>query len=390
MRKRLAILTTHPIQYHAPWFRALASNAELDLEVLYCHKVTAREQAAAGFGVEFDWDVPLFDGYPHRFLKNVAKHPSLTDFRGLDNPEINKIIENGRYDAVMVSGWHYKSAWQAMRACWKTKTPVMARSDSHLHTKRSTAKRAAKWPFYRSFIPQLDACLAVGKWSRDYFLHFGAKRDRVFIVPHAIDAGYFRREHARWFMQRDELRCQWGIDPNRTVFLFAGKFIEKKRPMDFVRAVHRASRDDGRVAGLMVGDGPLRAACEEFAKASKAQTSFAGFLNQSEITKAYVAADVLILPSDGGETWGLVVNEAMACGLPAIVSDQVGCGPDLIDPGLTGDLFPVGNIKRLAAAMSAWADPARCRAASEVVRGKIKAYSIERAADGVMEAMRAV
>src|SRR5882724_392777 len=90
--KRLAIISTHPIQYHGPWFRALASKPELSIEVLYCHRATAREQSDAGFGVKFDWDVSLLDGYPHRFLRNVARTPTISGFNGLDTPEIKDII----------------------------------------------------------------------------------------------------------------------------------------------------------------------------------------------------------------------------------------------------------------------------------------------------------
>ena len=127
MTSRVAVVSSHPIQYHAPWFRAMANSPDLDLDVLFCHHATAREQAAAGFGVEFEWDTPLLDGYPHRFLKNVATVPTISSFRGLDTPELAKIIADNRYQAVIVNGWHYKSAWQAIRACWATKTPLMVR-----------------------------------------------------------------------------------------------------------------------------------------------------------------------------------------------------------------------------------------------------------------------
>jgi|SRR5882672_3282078 len=353
--KRLAIVSTHPIQYHGQWFRRLASEPGLSIEVCYCRKATAAEQATAGFGVDFDWDVSLLDGYPHRFLRNVARRPGISGFSGLDTPEIKDIIERERFDAVMINGWHYKSAWQAMRACWKTGTPVMVRSDSHLHTDRTLFKRLVKQPFYSWFISKLDACLPVGKWSSDYFLHYGARPERVFIVPHVVDTDYFKNESRRLMPQRQTLRAQWGLDDSAVVFLFAGKFIEKKRPLDFVNAIGQARLKDTSVQGLMVGDGPFRRLCEEVVRRNNVPIKFAGFLNQSVITQAYVAADALILPSDGGETWGLVVNEAMACGLPCFVSDKVGCGPDMVINDETGAIFSVGDARALGASMSRFA-----------------------------------
>src|SRR5713226_8627577 len=389
--KRLAVVTTHPIQYHAPWFRALAERAEIGLEVFYCHRATPHEQASAGFNVEFDWDVSLLGGYRHRFLRNVARKPSLNAFAGLDTPEIATIIKQGNFDAVIVNGWNYKSAWQAMRACRRTKTPVMVRSDSHLHTERPWPKRAAKLPLYRWFIPKLDACCAVGTWSRDYFLHYGARPERVFIVPHVVDADFFRKEAEQLRSQRTELRRGWQLDEAATVFLFAGKFIEKKRPLDFVRALAGANKNGTQIMGLMVGDGPLRQSCEDEVKKTNAPIRFAGFLNQSEIPTAYAAADALVLPSDGGETWGLVVNEAMASGKPCFVSDRVGCAPDLVASGETGEVFALGDIVALSSLLSSHAE--RRIALKEMgakAEQKASRYSLGAAVDAVVDAMNVV
>ena len=388
---KLAILATHVIQYQASWFRALAEHAEIDLEVLYCHRATPRDQANAGFGVEFDWNLSLLDGYQYRFIKNVSAKPTVATFRGLDTPEIAEIIKRERYDAVIINGWHYKSAWQTMRRCWQTKTPVLARSDSHLHTDRGLIKRSMKRPLYRWFIPKLDACLPVGRWSRDYFLHYGARNERVFVVPHTVDDKRFANEALLWISKRDELRARWGLNSNATVFIFAGKFIHKKRPMDFVRALAQASRQGAKLSGLMVGDGPLRSECEVLAGAEAVPITFAGFLNQSEIAQAYVASDALVLPSDGDETWGLVVNEAMWCGRPCFVSDRVGCAPDLIVPGETGESFTTGDVHALASLMTRYAErPEQLRTMGDNAKRSIARCSVQAAVDAVLLAMRSV
>ena len=387
---RLAIVTTHPIQYHAAWFRALAEHSAIDLKVLFCHQATPKEQAAAGFGVDFDWDVSLLEGYPYRFLQNVARVQGVAGFSGLDTPEIKEIIVRERFDTVMINGWHYKSAWQAMRACWKTGTPVMVRSDSHLHTERPLLKRIAKQPFYSWFISKLDACLPVGKWSSEYFLHYGAAPERVVIVPHVVDTDYFESESKRLAPQRETLRAQWGLDDSAVVFLFAGKFIEKKRPQDFIDAIASAHKQGAAVMGLMVGDGPLRQACEDRVRTLSAPIRFAGFLNQSMIAAAYAAADALVLPSDGGETWGLVVNEAMSCGRPCFVSNLVGCAPDLITSGETGEVFPVGDIESLGSLLCFYANRRdHLQEMGTSAHWQMKGYSIEAAVQGTVQAIKA-
>jgi glycosyltransferase involved in cell wall biosynthesis len=392
MRKiRLGILSTHPIQYHAAWFRELAAQSYLDTHVYYSHRATPQEQARAGFGVEFDWDIPLLTGYPHSFLRNVATSPGNGSFFGFDTPEIGNIIRSGEYDAVLVNGWHYKSAWQAIWACRQSAVKVLVRGDSHLQTPRSTLKKAVKSLGYRCFIPRFSACLAVAKWSREYFLHYGARPERVFFVQHAVENERIAAECANLQHTLSQLRQRWRLDEKAIVLMFAGKFIDKKRPMDFVQAVGKAARQGVAVQGLMVGDGPRRAACEELVRTHDIPVRFTGFLNQSQIVAAYVACDLLILPSDAGETWGLVVNEAMACGRPCIVSDAVGCGPDLIQQGETGATYPIGNVDMLAALIIDFAKyPSNLGTMGANAQNRVKQYSVQAAVDGVLGCLAAI
>lgn len=383
----LAILSTHPIQYHAPWFRGLAAHPDLDVHVYLCHRATPQEQARAGFGVEFDWDVDLLAGYPHSFLKNVASSAGHGRFGGFDTPEIAKIIREGRHNAVLVNGWNYKSAWQAIWAAWQSGVKVLVRGDSHLHFQRSRSVRFTKLLAYRRFVPRFDACLAPGVWSREYFEHYGARPERIFFVPHVIDFDFMEVENQEAQARRSQLRRQWGLRDDSVVFLFVGKFTETKCPLDFVRAVCDAWRNERCVAGLMVGDGPLRGACESFVRAHKAPVSFAGFVNQSQIVQAYASGDVLVLPSVR-ETWGMVVNEAMACRRPGLVSDRVGCGPDLVVAEETGIVFPHGNVPALSAAMVKLArNPSQIATMGKKAHNRLQRYSVRVAVEGVLQAL---
>lgn len=387
---RLAILSTHPIQYHAPWFRALAAHPDLQMHVFFCHKATGKDQARAGFGVEFEWDVDLLAGYPHSFLENVANPAGHGRFAGFDTPEIKKILRSGNYDAVLVNGWNYKSAWQAIWAAWRSGVKVMVRGDSHLHFDRSRSVKLSKLLAYRRFIPRFDACLAPGIWAREYFEHYGARRDRIFFVPHVVDANSLRAESERLLARRCELRRSWKLRDNSIVFMFVGKFTETKRPLDFIKALCQAAKEREDIEGLMVGDGPQRAACEDFARSHGVPVAFTGFLNQSQIVRAYACGDVLVLPSVG-ETWGMVVNEAMTCGRPALVSDRVGCGPDLVIGDDTGEIFPHGDVAALAAAIvNMAANPERLVEMGSSAGSRIGKYSLRASVEGVLNALDAI
>lgn len=382
---RLGILATHPIQYHAPLFRALAKH--LDLKVYFAYEQTPEGQAAAGFGVAFEWDVPLLEGYDYRFLDNVAKKPGLGTFHGCNTPEIADLIARERFDAFLVTGWNKLSFWQAMRACWRTGTPLMIRGDSQLASPRRWWLRAAKEVLYNAFIPRFDRYLIVGERAKEYYVHYGASSEKMHFVPHFVDNDWFseRADEAR--RTGPDVRAELGIAPDAAVVLFVGKFVSKKRPADVIAAADRLLATGRPVEVVLVGSGKLEGALRDAAEQATVPVHFAGFKNQSELPAYYVAADVIVLPSDGGETWGLVINEAMACGLPAVVSEAAGCAPDLIDPGQTGFTFPLGDLPGLAEALERTLS-LDAPAVQEALAAKMETYALETAMSGTLEAVR--
>jgi len=416
---KLAIICTHPIQYYSPWFRHLAEQAprlglapsdlpppilksrsavdsfsasagelrfggneavDFSFEVFYAHKQTAKGQAEAGFGVEFEWDVPLLEGYPHRFLKNVSKRPGLEWFGGCDCPEIGKILVREGFTHVLLIGWHKKVFWQAFWAAKKAGIKVLSRGDSQLGMTTSLLKRAAKFLLYRLLLPRFDAHLFVGQRNFAYLRHYGVPKDRLFFSPHFVDNQWWAGRAAA---AADSIKMKMKIKESATTFLFAGKFIPKKRVMDLLEAA--ATVPEARV--VLVGDGPLRPQLEERASRPdlKGRVEFAGFKNQQELPAYMAAADCLVLPSDGTETWGLIVNEAMACGTPAIVSTACGCEPDLIEEGNTGYSFPMGDVDALAKRMRSFIGN-RSRSWGESLHAKIVKYSMAKATNGLRQA----
>jgi glycosyltransferase involved in cell wall biosynthesis len=227
----------------------------------------------------------------------------------------------------------------------------------------------------------------VGTCSRDYFLHYGADPQRVFVVPHVVDSDWISAEASRWHKMRGDLRRKWRFPEGDAVFLFAGKFTEIKRPLDFVLAISQARRAGAPVRGLMVGDGVLRLDCERKAINMDSPIQFTGFLNQREILQAYIDADALVLPSES-ETWGMVVNEAMICGRPCFVSGRVGCASDLIAESVTGATFPCGDTDRLAALLEHYADRRVLSGMGSQARQKIDSYSPGMAADRLVGAVQ--
>jgi glycosyltransferase involved in cell wall biosynthesis len=380
MRLRIGFLVSHPIQYYTPIFRALAKRC--DLTVFYAHRQSAEQQAKAGYGVAFDWDVDLLSGYESRFLVNVSRAPSTSQFNGCNTPEVGEAIRTGSFDGFVVPGWSLRAYWQAVRACRRARVPVMVRGDSQLAGQRGGAAQLVKAAIFPALLRQFDGCLYVGRRNREYLERYGTSADRLFFSPHCVDNDAFAAASAA--------ARQEGAPPAdvRRV-LFVGRLVEDKRPMDLVRAAVRLAAAGRGVELVFAGAGPLRENLAEAARAGGVAVRFLGFVNQSALPAVYASANAIVLPSMARETWGLVVNEAMACGLPAVVSDAVGCGPDLIVPGETGAVAPLGDVAALAAGIDSVL-AFDVRATRSHLANLMRTYSPDRAAEGVLEAATAL
>jgi len=244
---------------------------------------------------------------------------------------------------------------------------------------------------HRLLLSRYQAFLAIGDSNRAFYRAAGVADARVFSAPYFVDNDRFAASARALRSERAALRRRWGIPDEAVCFLFAGKLEPKKHVLDLLRAMAQLRRCAADTHLLVVGAGTLAEEAKALVARDAIAASFAGFLNQSEMPGAYVAADCLVLPSDDGETWGLVVNEAMACGLPAIVSDRVGCGPDLVAHGETGMVFPFGDVNRLASMLqSLAAQPERLARMGERARERVSAYSVQRATQATLEAVRHV
>lgn len=377
MKFRLGILTTHPIQYQVPWFQALAREPGIDLEVLYCMLPDA-EQQGSGFGVRFQWDVPLLEGYRYRVLENRASQPSVTTFWGCHTPSVWRIVRDERWDAFIVNGWVARSCLQLLAACRMHGVPCIVRGESNAIRPRAGWKRAV----HRVLLRQYAAYLAIGSQNRAFYLANGVAQERIFSAPYCV-------QNERFAFPGRQPRQEGPF-----TFLFSGKLIHKKRPLDVLQALQRLVAQVGpeSVRLLIAGDGELRAECEAFAASHRLPVQFLGFLNQSRIVEAYRESDCLVLPSDNGETWGLVVNEAMASGLPVIASDQVGCHPDMVLPGETGWVYPCGEVVALADRMAGLCmQPADAFRMGQVAAHRTQAgFSYAQVVHGTVQALRSV
>lgn len=382
---RVALATTHPIQYQVPWFRALAEQPEIELEVGFAVVPDAAAQGV-GFGVPFEWDVPLLDGYRWIELERARGRPELSRFGGLRLRRPRRWLAKG-FDAVVVTGWNSRALLQVALAARRLGLPVVARGDSRGGLRRPLHIRLG----HRLLLRLYRAFLVVGRRNSDFYKGYGVRPESLFPCPHFVDNARFERESSEARLQRAELRQRWGVPESSLCALFAGKIAPVKNLDGLLAALELAQAGRSGLHLLVVGEGAERKRLEQMATDRALPVSWSGFLNQREMPSAYAAADLLVLPSRS-ESWGLVVNEAMASGLPAIVSDAVGCAPDLIVEGETGWTFPAGDAPALASRLALVANSAD-RLLEMGSRAKFRVdeeYSVARAVRGTLDALATV
>ena len=389
IRPRLAVVTTHPVQYYAPLFRRLAERGDVEPHVFYGWKGAAGAAALdRGFGASFEWDVPLLDGYNHTLVENVAADPGTHHFRGIDLPGLVPAIQAWGADAVLVIGWNYKAHLQALRA-FSGRIPVLFRGDSTLLDEqpgfagraRALARRLAlRWVY-----SHVDHALYVGHHNRDYFQTHGLAECQLSWAPHAVDNDRFASPGGDPEAEARGWRRSLGIADDDRAAVFVGKLDGNKAP-DVLQDAFLSGKS-GLDHLVFCGSGPMEGRLAE-AASERADVHFLGFQNQSRMPIVYRLGDVLVLPSRS-ETWGLAVNEAMACGRPAVVSERVGCAPDLVRP-TTGRVVPAGDSAALASALAETALPDTSRLMGKASQELIGAWTLDKSATLIADAVRSL
>jgi glycosyltransferase involved in cell wall biosynthesis len=328
--KKLAIVATHPVPYNVPWLMQLAGKG-VAIRVFYTY-----EQAGSGpfydkgFGEEIEWDIPLLTGYEYEFVPNRSWVPGLEHFLGIVNPGLNSRIEAWQPDGVLVIGWGYYSHLKCLRH-FHGRIPVYFKGDSVLLKKRSGLRHH----FLSWVYTHVDHAFYAGSHNRRYFVRHGLLPRQLIFSPKSIDLDRFAGPDAVYNAQARRWKQELGIPVDHLTVLFAGKLTKVKNPWFVIRLA--AACRHLPITFIIAGNGPLRRQLVRLA-GDATNIRFVGFQKQSVMPVVYRMGDIYLMPSLS-ETWGVGVNEAMACGIPVMVSDQVGCAADLVLENKTGITF---------------------------------------------------
>lgn len=347
---KVLFLNSHPIQYFAPLYQAMEREEGLDLTVLYGTKHGLSGELDREFGVGVKWDIPILEGYRSVFLKNHAPKPGIYGFFGLINLGVIAYLAKAPKSTLVVHGWGYLTHVLAIvfgrvfghTVCVRGESPASHERDRSAHSIRLRRLLYGKLLFRFA-----NYFLYIGGENKQFYQQYGVPASKLRFAPYAVDNERFAKASARLRPEKNALRSRLGLPSDKTVILFSGKYIDKKRPLDLLVAFHQSKLRDSAYLVFM-GEGELRPVMERFIEKNKLDNvCLTGFVNQLVVPEYYALADIFVMCSQAGETWGLSTNEAMNFRLPLLLSDLTGSSADLVKDGQNGYVFKTGETDDL-------------------------------------------
>jgi glycosyltransferase involved in cell wall biosynthesis len=374
---RILAVASHPVQYMAPIFRRMAKHPRIELRVAYCSMRGAQEGVDPDFGTQVQWDVPLLDGY--EWVHVLNKGAERESFWGMNNPGLQELIRGETFDAVLCFiGYVRASFWIARSAAKKARVAFLFGTDATTLMSRD-GKAWKKWVkkiIWPRIFGLADQVIVPSSGTRDLMVSLGILDERITLTPYSVDNDWWMQQARK--VDREDERAKLGLRAGDGAILFCAKLQVWKRPSDLLHAFAKARIANSKL--IFAGEGPLRADLEADAirLGIADRVKFLGFVNQSALPALYKLVDLMVLPS-AYEPFAVVVNEAMSCGCPVMVSDQVGAARDLVLPVAPDFIFPAGDVNSLAEKLtSAFRDRERLAQRKEAVTAHIKTWSPER------------
>lgn len=390
---RLAGVTALPVQYDAPFFRELAKRPEVDLTVLYGTLLGVDDAYDPEMGINFSWDIPLLDGYDYEVVGTI-REPEQADGWELFSTAVFRELSPARFDAALIYGW---GSWYnrcAIAACMAKRIPFFLTGDATPIYAEPPLRGALKHLFVGEVVKRAAGCLYLGTLQRIYFERLGVPAEKLFFHPYVVENERFFAAADQGDEKKREIRAELGLPNETPLVAFVGKLIPRKRPGDLLTAISMLQKKGVECGVVFIGEGELRKQLEERVDREKIKNvCFTGFFNQTRIPEVVAACDVFALPS-AHDPRGTATNEAMAAGLPAVISHQVGIWGfgDIVEPGTTGMVHYTGDVDSLAyeCLEPLLTDEKLRRKMGEAARIRMETWGLTERVEGVIEALNSL
>jgi glycosyltransferase involved in cell wall biosynthesis len=344
---KIAIIAKFPIHYHAPLYKEIGKLHNIENVVLFCDDSRVKPVYVDDFKTTINWDVPLIDGYSYKFLRNYSRKV-IKGFFSYINPGLLIDIFKNKYDVIIIQGYDNLSCWLALFAAKLARIKVIWRGEATLRGNENSYfwKKFLKKIVLSRFFNVFNAVMYSCSGNKNYLKFYGVSESKLFPIPCAVNNSFFQSERMKYLGKENKIRKELGIREDDFVVLFSARFVSLKRPLDLLKAIKQINHNN--ILVLFVGDGPERVTMEKFTKNYRIKALFAGFVNQSELSRYYSISDVAVIVSDYDPS-PKVMNESMNFELPIIVTDIVGTAHDLVKDGANGFIIEIGDIRTIAA-----------------------------------------
>jgi glycosyltransferase involved in cell wall biosynthesis len=384
---RMALVAGSPVHYRAPLYRSLAGDPRIEFTAIFASSSGIRP-GDQGYGRPVAFDIDPLGGYESKFLQRAEKNElSSYSVLAFTDPDVVGEILRGDYEVVWLHGYHAVTFLLAAATQVFRRRPLLISEIATLLNPRSIHVRVAKRILFEVLFRRAQG-LYSGEQNRHWFKSLGFDETRLSFVPNCVDNARFRQEAERYAPTRERLKRDLGIASDGPVILMVGRLVAKKQPLFLLEAFRRVRRE-ASCSLVFAGSGALESEVRREVEASRVpDVVFAGFLNQSQISRAYACADVLVLPSLYDETWGLVCNEAMNFGLPVVVTDKAGAANDLVCDGVNGFVVSAEEPHELSDRLRQLVlDPTLRQRLGVAAPASVERFSYDVAARGVLSAV---
>lgn len=347
---KVGYLVSHPIQYQSPMLKYISEKLSVDLEVLFLSNMSVEGYRDTEFGFDVKWDTPLLNGFKYKFLNIICFQKKITFLFPLCLG-IYSELKKSQYDYLWVHGWGSLTNILAIISAKKLGVKVLIRGESNmLLPKGSRIKQISKSIFLNWLFKKISYFMAIGTLNKQFYEFYGVENEKIIMMPYAVDNQFFQSQSQNYKSKVSEFKKLNNINKDSKIILYASKLTKRKNSIDLLLAYEKLlnSFPSNKPYLFFVGSG------EEHLKLSKIvserrlnRVRLCGFKNQSQLPDYFEACDIFVLPSSA-EPWGLVVNEVMNHSKPVLVSDEVGCGMDLVEDGVNGFIFKCGDIDDLS------------------------------------------
>lgn len=392
----LAIFDTHPVQYRVPVYAALERDFGVPVTQYYASDFSIAGYFDREFQTSFAWPSNVLEGAARAVYFSRSRDGGARSFEEVTPRGVAEAVRRLAGRPVLVTGYAPSFYRHVLFYALRYRCPILFRAETiDLPMSRGWLKEAARDAWLRFVYGRCDRLLPIGIQSTRHYRRLGCPPEKLVDAPYCVNSSLFECDENARTRLRNITRDRLGLPPDALAILMSGKVYARKNPLLLVQAVRLLPEHlRHRVALIFLGDGEQRKAVEALAAESPAiRVHITGFCNQNELSPYFHAADLLAMPSQW-ETWGLSVNDSLHHGLPCVVSETVGCHPDLIEPGVTGEVTEANSAGALAAGLQrliTWMPPGENGAAlRERCRAKVAGYSTAKAAEGIVRAYRSL